>query len=197
MILYGAGGHARVIYDCLVSQGIKPKGVFDDNSELKSFFGLKVINPYLSDLFINEKLILCVGSNKMRYNLSERVAHAFGSVIHHTAVLALGTKVDPGAMLMAKSVIQSGSQIGKHTIVNTGAIVEHDCDIANFVHVGPGSVICGDVKIGMGSFIGANATVLPGLSIGKWAVVGAGSVVLRNVGDGEKIAGNPAKTIGN
>lgn len=197
MILYGAGGHAKVIYDCLISRGITAKGVFDDNVKVISFFGLNVINSYSPDLYINEKLILCIGSNKMRYNLSERIKHAFGSIIHNTAVLGSGTKVDLGTVVMAKSVIQTGSKIGNHTIVNTGAIVEHDCEIDDFVHVAPGSVLCANVKIGIGTFIGANATILPGLSIGKWAIIGAGSVVLRDVGDGEKIAGNPAKTIGN
>lgn len=195
MILYGAGGHAKVVYDCLISKGVRLEGVFDDNSEVISFMGFDVITPYSPNSFINEKLILSIGSNKMRYELSLLVKHEFGAAIHETAFIAEGSNVSHGSMILAKSVIQSESQIGSHAIINTGAIVEHDCIVEDFVHIGPGAVICGAVSIGIGTNIGANTTILPGVSIGKWAIVGAGSVVLNDVADGVKMAGNPAKII--
>ena len=195
MIIYGAGGHAKVVYDCLISQGVKIKGAFDDNSVIKSFFDLIVKTPYSPHLFINEKLIICIGSNKIRHELSLSVKHAFGIAIHKTAFLARGSNVSQGSMILAKSVIQTEAQIGNHAIINTGAIVEHDCVIADFVHIGPGAVICGNVRIGIGTIVGANATILPGVSIGKWAIVGAGSVVLNDVANGAKIAGNPTNII--
>lgn len=195
MILYGAGGHAKVVYDCLISQGIRLEGVFDDNPAKEIFVGLKVINPYVPNLFVNEKLIISIGSNKIRYELSRSLKHKFGTAIHKSAFIAERSKIGLGAMIFAKSVIQTEVQFGNHVIINTGAIVDHDCVIEDFAHIGPGAVICGEVKIGTGAFIGANATVLPELSIGKWAVIGAGSVVLEDVEDGAKVAGNPAKVI--
>ena len=195
MIIYGAGRHAKVVYDCLISQGVRLEGVFDDNPAKETFIGLKVINPYLPNSFINEKLIISIGSNKIRYELSRSIKHKFGTAIHKTAFIAGKYELGPGAMIFAKSVVQTEVQIGKHVIVNTGAIVEHNCVIEDFVHIGPGAVICGDVRIGTGTFIGANTTILPGISIGKWAVIGAGSVVLKDVGNNTKVAGNPAKLI--
>ena len=195
MVIYGAGGHAKVVYNCLISQGVKLVGVFDDNPAKETFIGLKVINPYLPNSFINEKLIIGIGSNKIRYELSRSIKHRFGIAIHKTAFIAERYELGPGAMIFAKSVIQAEVQTGKHVIVNTGAIVEHNCVIEDFVHIGPGAVICGDVRIGAGTFIGANATILPGLSIGKWAVIGAGSVVLMDVENNTNVAGNPAKLI--
>ena len=195
MIIYGAGGHAKVVYDCLISQGDKLEGVFDDNPATETFIGLKVINPYLPNSFINEELIISIGSNKIRYELSRSIKHKFGTVIHKTAFIAGKYELGPGAMILAKSVIQTEVQIGKHVIINTGAIVEHDCVIEDFVHIGPGAVICGNVKIGAGALIGANATILTGLSVGKWAVIGAGSVVLKDVEDNTNVVGNPANII--
>ena len=197
MIIYGAGGHAKVVYDCLISQGDKLVGVFDDNPAKETFIGLKVINPYLPNSFISEKLIISIGSNKIRYELSRSIKHKFGTAIHKTAFITGRNELSPGVMILAKSVIQTEVNIGKHVIINTGAIVEHDCVIEDFVHIGPGAVICGDVRIGTGTFIGGNATILPGLSIGKWSVVGAGSVVLKDVGNNTKVGGNPAKLISN
>lgn len=195
MILYGAGGHAKVVHDCIISEGNIIHGIFDDNISIKSFMGIDVISPYSVGQFIHEKLIICIGSNRKRFELSKIIKHEFGSVIHKTAFLSENFEINPGIMIMAKSVIQTGATIGKQTIINTGAIIEHDCVINDFVHIGPGTVICGNVEIKLGAFIGANVTILPGLSIGKWAIIGAGSVVVTDVEEGSKIAGNPAKLL--
>lgn len=197
MILYGAGGHAKVVYECLVSQGKKLKGVFDDNSNIKSFYRLNVITPYSAKSLSDEKMILSIGSNKVRFALAKSVKHLFGRAIHKTAFLTESVILGEGAMVLVNSIIQPESVIGKHVIINTGAIIEHNCVLEDFVHIGPGVVICGDVKIGAGAFIGANATILPGITIGKWATVGSGSVVLKDVSEGTMVAGNPAITIQN
>lgn len=195
MILYGAGGHAKVVYDCIISQGNIIHGVFDDNLSIKSFMGIDVISPYSVSKFNKEKLIICIGSNRKRFELSKIIKHEFGTAIHQTAFLSESFKINPGIIIMARSAIQTKVTIGKHTIINTGAILEHDCLIDDFAHIGPGTVICGNVNIGLGAFIGANVTILPGLSIGKWATVGAGSVVVKDVEEGSIIAGNPAKSL--
>ena len=64
MILYGAGGHANVIYNCLVSQKINVSGVFDDNPD-KLFNGNSVMSPYNIDVLPDKKLIISIGSNKI------------------------------------------------------------------------------------------------------------------------------------
>jgi len=43
--------------------------------------------------------------------------------------------------------------------------------------------------------IGLGGQVLPGVRIGAWATVGAGAVVIRPVGEGETVAGCPARII--
>lgn len=192
MLIYGAGGHAKVIYDCLNSQGIELKAVFDDNTKLKSFLKLNIVTPYTESLFAEDDMIIGIGSNKIRNSLANSVNHSFGNAIHKTALMAQSTMMGEGSVVLMRSVIQTDSKLGNHVIINTGAIVEHDCVIEDFVHIGPGAVICGHVKIGAGAFVGANATILPGLSIGQWASVGAGAVVLNDVHDGVKVAGNPA-----
>ena len=195
MIIYGAGGHAKVVYDCLISQGVKLVGVFEDNPSINSFLGIPVINSYSPDEFVDEKLIISIGSNNLRYKLSRLIKHKFGTTIHNTAFLAEGVTTNDGAMILARSVIQPEVQIGKHSIINTGAIVEHDCLLGDFTHIGPGAVVCGGVRIGVGTFIGANATILPGVSIGDWVTIGAGSMVLKDVMDDTELVGNPARII--
>ncbi len=195
MILYGAGGHAHVVSESLDSSGKIVRGIIDDDQKIELFEKLNVHHGYSPNFMDAEELIIAIGSNKTRYSLSEIISHAYGICIDASSYFSRSAKIGLGSVLLAKSVIQSQSKVGKHVIVNTGAIVEHNCEIDDFAHIGPGSVVCGGVMVGKGVFIGANATILPGITIGDWAIIGAGSVVLKNVRRGEKVAGNPAKTI--
>lgn len=52
------------------------------------------------------------------------------------------------------------------------------------------------ITIGAGAFICARAFILPGISVGEKAIVGACAVVTRDVPDGARVAGNPARERG-
>jgi sugar O-acyltransferase (sialic acid O-acetyltransferase NeuD family) len=195
MIIYGAGGHAHVIYESLVCSNIAVKAVLDDDRRIEIFENLEVIHTYNSQYFTNEELIIAIGSNEIRSKLSHVVRHAFGKVIDTTSFVARSASIGIGTVILAKSILQTGCSVGKHVIVNTGAIVEHDAQVGDFCHLAPGSVICGGTEIGEGAMIGANSTILPGLHIGAWSVIGAGSAVIHDVPSGVTLAGNPAKLI--
>jgi putative colanic acid biosynthesis acetyltransferase WcaF len=57
-------------------------------------------------------------------------------------------------------------------------------------------LVVGKIIIGEDAFVGARAFVMPGITIGARAVVGACSVVTKDVPDGARVAGNPARPIG-
>lgn len=195
MVLFGAGGHARVVYESLKTAGVEIDGIFDHNSEIKTFAGLPVVHAYSSQEFLNQRVIIAIGNNEARARLAEIIKHEYGRCIDRTALIAPSTKISQGSMVLLGAAVQSNVLIDEHAIVNTRAIVEHDCHIGKFAHIGPAAVICGAVKVGVGAFIGANSTVLPGIEIGDWATVGAGSVVLEDVKLGTAVAGNPARIL--
>jgi UDP-perosamine 4-acetyltransferase len=78
-------------------------------------------------------------------------------------------------------------------ILNTASVVDHDCVVGDHVHLSPGARLGGGVTVGRGSHIGMGAIVIQGLRIGAGALVAAGAVVLRDVGDGDRVAGVPAR----
>lgn len=184
-----------MVLDCLHKSGAKVKGVFDHDISIDTFAGLPVEHTYDPEKFPGEHLIIAIGNNRIRADLSPIIKHRFGKVMDATALVAGSALILDGAMVFLGAAIQSRCRIGRHVIVNTRAVVDHDCIVDDYAHVGPGSVICGNVNIGAGAFVGANATVLPGVNIGAWSIIGAGAVVLENVAAGATVVGNPARVI--
>jgi len=196
MILFGAGGHSKVIVDILKSKGIKIKGVYDDNPEIKEFYNLPVLGSYsYSSLISKESFIIAIGDNRTRKKIALKIKECFDSAIHTSTIISKSSFIGKGTCIMANVIINANSKIGEHCIINTAAVIEHDCDIDSFVHICPNATITGNVIIGEGTFIGAGAVVIPNISIGKWAVIGAGSIVLKDVPDYAIVAGNPGKVI--
>ncbi len=194
MLIYGTGGHAKVVYDCLKSMRQEVELFFDDRIVENPFFGKQVM-AYNQGLFPERPLLLAVGDNAARRNLAHKVFHRFGVAVHTSAVVSDFAEIGVGSMIIHNAVVQSHAAVGRHVIVNTAATVDHDCRIGDFVHLAPKSTLCEGVVVGDGALVGAGAVVLPGVNIGKWAVVGAGSVVLSNVEEGTVVVGNPAKVI--
>jgi bifunctional UDP-N-acetylglucosamine pyrophosphorylase/glucosamine-1-phosphate N-acetyltransferase len=50
--------------------------------------------------------------------------------------------------------------------------------------------------IGRNAFIGSNSSLVAPVTIGEGASTGAGSVVIRDVPAGDRVVGNPARSIG-
>jgi sugar O-acyltransferase (sialic acid O-acetyltransferase NeuD family) len=195
VLLYGAGGHSKVIIDCLAEAGIEIEGIFDDDQDLVSLNGYSVIGSYDETECPDLKLIISIGDNKVRKKITENVKHRFATAIHPSAVVSKFARIDVGSMIIHGAIIQTGVTIGKHSIINTGASIDHDCKLGNYVHVSPKACLCASVHVGDGTHIGASATVLPGVKIGKWCVIGAGAVVNKDIPDRSVVVGVPAKII--
>ncbi len=195
MLVYGAGGHAKVIISILKAGGHKIEVIFDDNILKNYLLEIPVTSGYQPDFFRDEKLIIAVGDNFIRRRLASQILHNFGKIIHTSAVLDGTAQMGVGSCMMQNSVVQADSVIGKHVIINTSSSVDHDCHIGDFVHIAPGVVLGGNVTIGENTLIGIGSTVIPGLSIGKNCLISAGSVVTKNIADGMIVRGNPARII--
>lgn len=191
MLMYGAGGHAKVVQRILHACELPVRGVFDDDPGSRDLDA----RPYASLFLPGELLIIAIGNNHDRRRVAGTVTHAFGLAIHPTALIDPSVVPGEGSVIVHRAVVQAGSCVGSHLIINTGAVVEHDCVLADFVHVGPCAVLCGSVQIGECTLVGAGSVILPGIRIGAECVIGAGSVVTRNVPDGAKVAGNLARCI--
>jgi sugar O-acyltransferase (sialic acid O-acetyltransferase NeuD family) len=195
MLIYGAGGHAKVVLSILSACGESVSGIFDDNVPSEAFSEYPILNVYDPHFRQIEELIIAVGNNYDRRRLAEKVVHSFGKAIHPTALIDSSVRIGLGTVIVHRAIIQVGSCIGSHVIINTAATVDHDCFLEDFVHIGPGATLCGGVRVGECTLVGAGAVVAQQISIGKECIIGAGAVVVRDVPDFAKVMGNPARII--
>lgn len=197
--LLGAGGHAKVVYDAILSAKIAVRVVVrDDDLSLRDapFFEVRVAAPIGELEALTEWVHIGIGSNGVRLDLAARLAAArkrLLTIIHPAAIVSTRCNIAPGVFVAARAVIAPSASVEECAIINHGAVVDHDCLVGRGVHVAPGAILGGDVNLGEGAVVGAGAVVLPGVSIGKWAVVGAGAVVNRSVPERETVYGVPAK----
>jgi sugar O-acyltransferase (sialic acid O-acetyltransferase NeuD family) len=210
VLIWGAGGHGRVVADVARAAGVKVAGFIDRDA---GRIGTRVGNTdaevvageaaFLSRLTAGMPLpcgatvlALGVGDNRTRSACRAKLdPSALPPLIHPSAVVSPSAVVGPGAVIMPRVVVNAGAVIGAGAIVNSAAVVEHDCVVGDDAHISPGAVLAGGARVGAGAWVGANATVLPLIEVGEWAVVGAGSTVTRNVAPGSTVVGTPARPL--
>ena len=205
IIVYGAGGHARVVLDVIEKSGAYTiAGLLDDSAELAGDVrsGYRVLGG--SALFRGlieegvQGMIVALGDNLRRrvvFDAARVAGFEMVTAIHPSALLGSRVKIGVGSVLVAGVVVNVDAEIGDNVIVNTSASVDHDCRIGAHAHLSPGVRLAGRVTVGEFTHIGIGAVVLPNRIIGKHCIVGAGSVVRADVPDGMVVAGNPARII--
>lgn len=137
ILIYGSGGHGRVIADAITCTDAKAKVFFFDDAT----------QPYDVAFKPKRKLIIGIGNNEVRKRISETVSHSFDIVIHPSAQVAKDVILGEGTVVLANVVIQTGTVIGKHCIINANAVIDHDVIIEDFVSIYPGAYIGGNAKV--------------------------------------------------
>ncbi|KKO54973.1 acetyltransferase [Paenibacillus sp. DMB20] len=204
-IVFGAGGHAKVVVEILRSRSETILGVMDDHSEEKVWNGLPVLGGAnriyeLKVRYPDALFLVAIGDNSTRMSIVAQLDKAgirYGTAVHPSAVVASDAALGEGTVVMPMAVINSAAEIGNHVIINTAATVDHDCRIANFTHISPGVNLAGGVKVGEAAHIGIGAALIPGVTVGADTIVGAASCVIRDLPDRVVAVGCPAKIIKN
>lgn len=190
MIIYGCGGHGKVILEALLaSDGDRNVTFVDDNPQQKEILGIPV-KTYSEELLDGKSIVLAFGNNQLRKEKKEQIAelvHAYASIIHPLAYISPSAKVMEGTVVLVNSVVNTNSVIGDHSIINTGAIVDHDCIVGDYTHIAPNVTLCGHVEVGNNCLIGARAIVTPGVKIGNNVKIAAGITVSKDIPDNQTI----------
>lgn len=158
-LVYGAGGHARVVADTVVSAGDAVAAFIDDHATIATLDQVPVIAK-VSSALSELPLVIGIGNNSIRKQIAESWAQTFGTIVHPTAVIASGVVIGEGTVVLANAVIQAGAVIGRHVIINAQVCIDHDVVIGDYAHVYPLSYIGGGSRVAEGITVGPGTVVL-------------------------------------
>jgi acetyltransferase EpsM len=186
-IIYGAGGHGKVIAETLSLMNCQDVFFWDKNDSA-SQMDQKVYPPFQGPA---GKVILGMGNLSVRKEIlaekGELIDFFESFLCHPTAFVSPSAQIGKATWIGPQAIVHTFTKIGDHSIINSGSIVDHDVHLGNNVHIAPGATLCGHVSIGDHSFVGANAVVIPGIKIGSNVFIKAGSLVKEDVLDGAVI----------
>jgi len=205
VVIIGAGGHARAVYEILMHDlNIEVAGFVDNAADTvgEMIGGIPVVGDHsiLPDLLKEGVLgaVIGIGDNKLRrmqYNVIKTIGFETVNAIHPTAHIAHNVRIGRGVVIGTGTTVCTGARIGDNVIINTGAIIEHESIIGDDVHIAPGSSIAGRVTINRGVFVGIGSVIKEYVTIGENAIIGAGSVVLEDIPDNAVAVGSPARIV--
>ncbi|MCG8502956.1 MAG: acetyltransferase [Firmicutes bacterium] len=204
IVVFGAGGHAKVVIDMIEKQGdFKVIGLIDPyKTQSEKQFGYSILANHEDFSILNKVFggIVAIGDNWIRHRVTLRINNVdpdfnFITVIHPFASIARGVKIGKGTVIMAGAVINSDTLIGEHCIVNTNASIDHDSMVGHYVSMAPNTSTGGRVKIDDYAAIGLGANIIHNRAIGKHTVIGAGSTVIRDIPPYVVACGTPCKII--
>ena len=196
LLVFGAGGHAKVVVDTARSAGFTIVGIIGMPGQSESVLGVPVVHS--SEGIEADAFIVAIGDNDVRARvfaeqsttgMPAAVVVAPSATVSESVTLGAGTFVAPGA------IINVDARIGVDAIINTGSTIDHDCVVGDHALIGPTASLCGAASVGTGATIGAGVSIVPLKSVGEWCVIGAGAAVVSDIPARTVAVGIPARAI--
>jgi len=194
IMIFGAGGHAKVIASLLAPEHptfvVREPQASDQISESDVFSAI--------DRYRHARFYIGIGDNAVRTRIFERLAAADirpATCIAPTAFVAPDASIGAGVVVCPGAVVMTGAVLGDNVIVNTLSGVDHDCRIGDHSQISVGVTLAGGVVVGRSCFVGLKAGFFPQVTIGDGVIVRAGSLVTSDQPDRVMIGGSPARVM--
>lgn len=206
LIIYGAGGLGREIYDTLLSinsitSTYQIKGFVDDFRAKGSLInGLPVLGSActLEDMRGQVAIVLGVADPSARKNLHTKYKDhfSFPSIIHATAIVSNFAHIGEAVLIQSNCVVAANAHISDGVMMNAHSGVGHDAQIGKYCSIMSYCDLAGNTELESLCFVGTGVKVIPHTKIAAESYLCAGSVVFKDVKEKSKLLGNPARVIG-
>lgn len=160
IVIIGAGGHGKVVYEAILSSGqFNVIGFIDSKIEVGTVVinNVKVIisqDNLMKAKDIADYFIVAIGNNKIREKIyNEALKYLLpATIIHPNAFIEKSAILKNGVVCLANAVVSSDSIIEENTIVNVSVVVDHECKIGANVHLAIGTLVGSNSVIADGYF---------------------------------------------
>jgi sugar O-acyltransferase (sialic acid O-acetyltransferase NeuD family) len=203
--IVGAGRHGRNVAGLLAidTRGLTIAGYLDDTKAAgETVDGYPVLGDLARmnehDFVARHAWIVAIGDNAARQRLSlalGRQGAELVNAIHRAAIVSDYAKLGRGIFVNAFVRIGSGSRIGDWALIEGLTWVGCDVMFGEAARTGPGAVLAADAVIGARTFLGAGVVVSNAVRIGADCVVAANGAVIRDLPDGVRAQGLPARPV--
>ncbi len=127
-------------------------------------------------------------------NMMKSKGARFATVIHPTAIIAPFSHYGEGFIMFPYSKLSCNSNAGDFVTLLSSPI-GHDTKIGDYTTISGNCNVVRNVEIGKYVFLAAGVCIAQNIHVGDNAYLGLGSVVLKDVPEGVKVFGNPARAV--
>ena len=119
----------------------------------------------------------------------------FATIIHPSASVSQWAELGHGCLILQQCTLSAGCKIGDHVVMLPGCRISHDTVVNDYNVLATGVILCGHVQVAPNCYLGAGSLVRERLQLGEGCLLGMGSVVIKSVAAGQRVAGNPARSL--
>jgi sugar O-acyltransferase (sialic acid O-acetyltransferase NeuD family) len=199
LLIFGAGGHGRVVADAALLVGHWTRVLASDRDLARCAGELLPGVPALRPddaMAASTAVHVAIGNAASRAReVATLAAGMLATVVHPRASISNHAQVGAGCFIAAHAVVGPGARLGTAVIVNHGAVVDHDVAVGDFSHIAPLVALGGGVQVGQRVLVGSGASILPGVRVCDDAVIGAGALVADHLTEPGVYAGVPARRL--
>ena len=146
LIILGAGGHGKVVYDIANQTGKYKSIVFlDDSSNDEKVIGK--CNEFIKFKSEDTEMYIAFGSNQRRIEWANRLYNEgikLATIIHKLAYISPEAKIAEGCIVMPYAIINTNTVIKRACIINIASIIDHDCILEEGCHIAPRGIVKGE-----------------------------------------------------
>jgi sugar O-acyltransferase (sialic acid O-acetyltransferase NeuD family) len=211
VVILGAGGYARVVYEILSQQhdalvlGCTDKALGLSERSVGEGISLRILGdddvlPQLAEEHRDLHAIIALGPDLMdvRARLI-KMLHLQSippiTAVHPQAVISPTAKPGPGCIVRAGGIIAAESAVGPHCVIGIGASIDHHAHLGTNVFLGQGARVSTYVEVADDVVIEMGASINSRVVVGKGARITGGAFVNTDVPDHAVVVGVPGRIV--